>query len=71
MKQTQGRRAVSDNNCTDELQKDLKGGLSFYKEYMFAEFLKQYAQLLDDRIRNLQRANEANTNNTLFREGKL
>jgi hypothetical protein len=33
--------------------------------------LKQYAQLLDDRIRKLQRENEANTNNTLFREGKL
>ena len=62
---------MNNSNFTDELQKDLKGGLSFYKEYMFAEFLKQYAQLLDDRIRNLQIQNEANTNNTLFREGKL
>ena len=44
---------MNDSNFTDELQKDLKGGLSFYKEYMFAEFLKQYAQLLDNRTRNL------------------
>jgi hypothetical protein len=49
---------VNDSNFTDELQKDLKGGLSFYKEYMFAEFLKQYAQLLDDRIRNLAKGEE-------------
>ena len=62
---------MNDSNFTDELQKDLKGGMGFYNEYMFAEFLKQYAQLLDDRIRKLQRENEANTNNTLFREGKL